>query len=557
MLYKEVSIWPGWINRMKYIFVSGGVISGIGKGIAAASIGLLLKSAGYKVSVIKMDPHLNVDAGTMNPLVHGETFVLDDGKETDQDLGHYERFMNEDLNSSNIATQGSIYMSVIQRERNLEYEGECVDIYHVTQEIIDRINQAGRNKNADIVLVEIGGTTGEYQNVLFLEANRLLKLKKPNDVIHIHISYLPIPSNLGEMKSKPVQMSVRDLNSAGIQPDILLARAQMALDNPRIRKLSFNTGIEPEDVISAPDVGNIYSIPLNFEEGNLTDRILKKLKLKRKKNNLKPWAEFVKKSDEAETPVRIAIVGKYFTSGSGVLTDSYISVIEALKHAGFAQGLRPEITWLDSGKVEKNPKLLEGYQGIIVPGGFGARDIEGKILTVQYCRENNIPYFGLCYGLQMAVIEYARNVLGYKGANSTEVDPDTKYPVVHVMPEQQKKLLKKDYGGTMRLGAWECKLKPGTLVKKLYGKPKVSERHRHRFEFNNDFLKDYLKNGLDISGTSPDGKLVEIIELKKHPFFVGTQFHPELKSRPLQPHPLFLGFIQAASKVQLDARFGN
>jgi CTP synthase len=536
---------------MKYIFVSGGVISGIGKGIAAASIGLLLKSAGFKVSVIKMDPYLNVDAGTMNPLAHGETFVLDDGKETDQDLGHYERFMNESLDSSNIATQGSIYMSVIQRERNLEYEGECVDIYHVTQEIIDRINQAGRNKNADIVLVEIGGTTGEYQNVLFLEANRLLKLKKHNDVIHIHISYLPIPSNLGEMKSKPVQMSVRDLNSAGIQPDILLARAQMSLDNPRIRKLSFNTGIEPEDIISAPDVGNIYSIPLNFEEGNLTDRILKKLKLKRKKNNLKPWKEFVKRSEDASKIIKIAIVGKYFTSGSGVLTDSYISVIEALKHAGFAQGMRPEITWLDSGKVEKNPKLLEGFQGIIVPGGFGSRDIEGKILTVQHCREKGLPYFGLCYGLQMAVIEYARNVLGYKGANSTEVDPDTKYPVVHVMPEQQKKLLKKDYGGTMRLGAWECKLKTGTLVKKLYGKASVSERHRHRFEFNNDFLKDFLKNGLDISGTSPDGKLVEIIELKKHPFFVGTQFHPELKSRPLQPHPLFMGFINAASKVTI------
>src|SRR3989344_2711586 len=536
---------------MKYIFVSCGVISGIGKGIAAASIGLLLKSAGFKVSVIKMDPYLNVDAGTMNPLAHGETFVLDDGKETDQDLGHYERFMNESLDSSNIATQGSIYLSVIQKERNLEYDGDYVDIHNVTQEIIDRIHQAGRNKNADIVLVEIGGTTGEYQNVLFLEANRLLKLKKHDDVIHIHISYLPIPRTLGEMKSKPVQMSVKELNSVGIQPDILLARAEVAIDAPRIKRLSFNTGIEAEDIIAAPDVDNIYNIPLNFEEGNLTDRILKKLKLKRKKNNLKLWRDFVKKAEKADKVVKIGIVGKYFTSGSGVLTDSYISVIEAIKHASFTLGYKPEVVWLDSGKVEKNPELLQGYQGIIVPGGFGARDIEGKILTVKYCRENNLPYFGLCYGLQMAVIEYARNVLGYLGANSTEIDPDTKYPVVHVMTDQQKKLLKKDYGGTMRLGAWECKLKTGTLVRKLYGRPKISERHRHRFEFNNDFLKEFLKNCLAISGTSPDGKLVEIIELKKHPFFVGTQFHPELKSRPLNPHPLFLGFIQAASKVHL------
>lgn len=540
---------------MKYIFISGGVISGIGKGIAAASISLLLKSAGYKVAPVKMDPYLNLDAGTMNPLAHGETFVLDDGRETDQDLGHYERFLNESLNSSNIATQGSIYLSVIQKERNLEYDGDYVDIHNVTQEIIRRIHEAGRAKNADIVLVEIGGTAGEYQNVLFLEANRLLKLKKHEDVIHIHISYLPIPHNLGEMKSKPVQMSVRDLNAVGIQPDILLARSEVAIDEPRIKRLSFNTGIEPEDIIAAPDVDNIYQIPLNFEGSHLTNRILQKLRLKKNKTDLlKEWREFVRKAEKSKKSkkeVKIAIVGKYFTSGSGVLTDSYISVIEAIKHASYIQNIRPIIDWVDAGKVEKSTKLLNDYHGIIVPGGFGSRSIEGKINAIQFAREHKIPYFGLCYGLQMAMIEYARNVLGLLDANSTEVDANTKHPVVHIMPDQEKKLLEKDYGGTMRLGAWKCVLKPGSLVKSIYGKSEISERHRHRYEVNNEFVEKFLTNGLQVSGTSPDGKLVEIIELKDHPFFVGTQFHPELKSRPLDPHPLFVGFMQAASMLHV------
>lgn len=536
---------------MKYIFVSGGVISGIGKGIATASIALLLKAAGFKVVPLKMDPYLNVDAGTMNPIAHGEVFVLDDGKETDQDLGHYERFLGESLDSNSIATQGSIYLSVIEKERNLEYGGDYVDIHNVTQEIIERIQKAGRVKNADIVLIEIGGTAGEYQNVLFLEANRLLKLKKHDDVIHIHVSYLPMPSFLGEMKSKPAQMSVRDLNSVGIQPDILLARSEKPIDAPRIKRLSFNTGIEPEDIIPAPDVLNIYEVPLNYEKSNLTDRILKKLKLKRKQSDLKDWREFVKKVETAQNLVKIGIVGKYFTSGNGALSDSYISVIEAVKHASFNQGLKPEIAWIDSGKVEKNLEILQGYQGIIVPGGFGSRDIEGKILTIKYCRENKIPYLGLCYGMQLAVVEYARNVLGFLEANTTEIDPETQYPVIHIMPEQEKKLLEKDYGGTMRLGAWECLLKEGSLAKKLYRKKRIMERHRHRYEFNSKFLEVFLTNGLKISGTSPDGKLVEIIELSRHPFFIGTQFHPEFKSRPLKPHPLFLGFIKAAAQVKL------
>lgn len=535
----------------KYIFITGGVISGIGKGIATASIALLLKSSGYKVTAIKMDPYLNVDAGTMNPIEHGEVFVLDDGTETDQDLGHYERFLEENLSRVNIATQGSIYLSVIQRERNLGYGGGFVDVVtHITEEILRRIEEAARHTRAEIILIEIGGTTGEYQNVLFLEANRLLKLKKHNDVLHAHITYLPIPASIGEMKSKPAQMSVRHLNAVGIQPDIVLARSEKPLDAMRIRKLAISTGLGNEDIISAPDVINVYEVPLNFEKGNLTNRILGKLKLKRRKKDLGKWRTFIKNLNNAKREVEIGIVGKYFATGDFVLSDSYISVIEAIKHASFAQGLKPKITWLDAGSFEKgqNLKSLAKYQGIIVPGGFGERGVEGKIAAIGYCRMNKIPYFGLCYGMQLAVVEYARQVLGLKEANTTEVKPKTKDPVINVMPEQEKKLLSQDYGGTMRLGAWECVLKKGSLVGKLYKKGKISERHRHRYEFNNNYLKNFQDNGMIISGTSPDGKLVEVIELSDHPFFIGTQFHPELKSKPLTPHPLFLGFIKAASR---------
>lgn len=536
---------------VKYIFVSGGVISGIGKGIASSSISLLLKSAGFKVAPLKMDPYLNVDAGTMNPFAHGETFVLDDGRETDQDLGHYERFLNQSLNSTNIVTQGGIYLSVIQKERNLEYGGDYVDIHNVTQEIIHRIQLAGQSSKADVVVVEIGGTAGEYQNVLFLEANRLLKYKKYDDVIHVHITYLPIPHNLGEMKSKPAQMSVRDLHAVGIQPDILLARSEVPIDEPRRKRLAFNTGILEEDIIPSPDVKNIYEIPLNYEREGLTDRILEKLNLKRKATDLKEWEKFSNSVQSAKKIVKIGIVGKYFSIGDFTLADSYISVIEAIKHAAYTQGLRPEITWIDSGKVEKDPSILKGFQGIIVPGGFGSRDIEGKILAIKYCRENKIPYFGLCYGMQLATVEFARNVLGYKDANTTEIDPKTKHPVIHIMPDQEKKLLERNYGATMRLGAWDCSLKENSMVRKLYGKSDISERHRHRYEYNNEYRKDLEKNGLKVAGTTPDGKLVEIVELEDHPFFVGTQFHPELKSRPLSPHPLFVGFISAASKVKM------
>ncbi|MBI2022704.1 CTP synthase [Candidatus Daviesbacteria bacterium] len=536
---------------MKYIFVSGGVISGLGKGIATSSIALLLKSAGYRVTPLKIDPYLNVDAGTMNPIEHGEVFVLDDGSETDQDLGHYERFLTESLNSASFTTSGQVYLSVIQRERSLEYEGACVEaVPHIPEEIIRRINEAGRSNRADVVIIEIGGTVGELQNMFIFEANRLLKLKRPEDVIHVHLSYLPVPSSLGEMKSKPAQMSIKELNSLGIQPDILLARSSQALDSSRRKKLSLFGSLEMEDIISAPDVPSIYDVPLLYAEQNLTERILKKLGLKRQQNDLKDWKKFVDKMNFAKKVVKIGIVGKYFTTGDFTLSDSYISVIEAIKHASYAQGLKPEITWIDAGKLQEKPEQLEKFDGVIVPGGFGERDIEGKIAAIKYVRENNIPYLGLCYGMQLALVEIARNVLGYKDAHTTEISQKTKYPIIHIMPDQEKKLLERNYGGTMRLGAWECVLKQGTAIRKLYGKDKIWERHRHRYEVNNAYVKDLEKAGVVFSGTSQDGKIMEIMELPSHPYFTGSQFHPELKSRPLDPHPMFLGFISAAAKQQ-------
>lgn len=537
---------------MKFIFISGGVISGIGKGTATASIALLLKSAGFKVSPIKCDPYLNVDAGTMNPIVHGEVFVLDDGAETDEDLGHYERFLNENLTRANYTTSGQVYKTVIEKERQLLYDGGCVEaVPHIPEEIIRRIVEAGKARSAEIVLIEVGGTVGEYQNMLYFEANRMLKQKFPEDVAHIHITYLPIPSFLGEMKSKPAQMSVHMLNSYGIQPDFILARAERPIDKLRKQKLSVFCGIPEDSIIAAPDVSFIYEIPLNFEKEKLTDKILEKLKLKRKKRDLKVWRGWVEKAKETKRPVKVGIVGKYFTTGDFSLTDSYISVIEAIKHAAVKSFLKPEISWLDAGKIEKDGKILSQFDGIIVPGGFGPRDIEGKIAAIRFARESKVPYLGLCFGMQLAVVEYARNVLGLAKANSTEISPSTPYPVIHVMPEQEKKLLIRDYGGTMRLGGWSCIVKKGTKAFAAYRKRQIHERHRHRFEFNNKFLKKFNKNGLIVSGTTADGKLVEIIELANHPFFVGTQFHPELKSKPLSPAPLFVKFLQASASRRL------
>jgi CTP synthase len=535
----------------KYIFVAGGVMSGIGKGVAVASIGKILKSKGFKVTAVKIDPYINVDAGTMNPIEHGEVFVTKDGDECDQDIGNYERFLDEDLTRTNYITTGRVYQTVINRERNLEYEGRCVEVVpDIPNEVISRLKKAALKSRADFVLIEIGGTVGEYQNMLFLEAARMLKLEKPKEVLFVLVSYLPIPSMIGEMKTKPTQTAVRTLNAAGIQPDIILARSSVPLDEPRKRKISIFCNVDKENVISAPDVKTIYEIPINFEKENLGNRILKKFDLRSRKDNLKDWKKLIKKISSIKKPVKIGMVGKYFQTGDFTLMDSYISVLEAIKHASWFFKRKPEITWLSSEKYEKNPsavKELKNFDGIIVPGGFGKRGVEGKIKAIEFCRKQKIPYLGLCFGLQLAVIEFSRNVCGLKGAASTEFVPKTPYPVIDVMMEQKALLKEKRYGGTMRLGDYKCELKPGTLSFKAYGKQKyIFERHRHRYEVNNAFREKLEKKGMIMAGVNPEIDLVEIIELPGHPFFIASQFHPEFKSRPLRPHPLFREFVKAA-----------
>lgn len=547
---------------MRFIFISGGVISGLGKGITAASIALLLKSRGYRVAPIKCDAYVNIDAGTIRPQEHGEIFVCDDGIETDQDLGHYERFIEENLSRVNYITTGQIYQEVIRKERAFEYEGEDVEVVpHVPEEMIRRFKEAGKKMKAEIVLIEIGGTVGEYQNILFIEANRIMKVRDKEEVLHLHVGYLPAPPSIGEMKSKPVQMSVRTLNETGIQPDFIVGRAVKPLDRRRKERLALFCNVPFDDIISNPDVDSIYEIPLVLEEQQLAEKILNKFNLKSKaRKDLRKWKNLVKKIKKTERIskiVKIGIVSKYQQVGEFELDDAYVSVVESIKHAAWEHGVKPEIIWLNSEKLEKlsRAKLkeaLKGVNGLIVPQGWGSRGVEGKIKAIEFARENKIPYLGLCFGMQMAVIEFARHVLGFKQANSAEVSPRTPHPVIHIMPDQKKYLEKHQYGGTIRLGAWPCRLKRGTIAAKAYGKIRISERHRHRYEFNNQYRKQFEKAGMVISGTSPDGKLVEAIELspKIHPFFVGTQFHPEYKSRPLTPHPLFLGLIQAAIKIK-------
>jgi len=546
---------------MKFIFISGGVVSGLGKGITAASIGLILKSKGLRVTNVKIDMYLNIDAGTIRPQEHGEVFVCDDGIETDQDLGNYERFLNESLKRENYMTTGQVYKSVIDRERAFGYGGEDVEaIPHITDEITERIKKAGKAHKADVVIVELGGTVGEYQNGLFFEANRILKLQRPKDVIHVHVSYLPIIKSLGELKSKPAQQSTHLLNSMGIQPDFLVARSERGIDERRRERLALFCNLRSEDIISNPDLDSIYKLPILFEEQKFGDKILKKLGLRKKETKgLKEWNEFLKKIEAPRKEVKIAIVGKYFATGDYQLSDSYLCVIEALKHAGAKVGLKPVLSWIGTEEIEKKgaKEVLKGFNAVLVPQGWGSRGVEAKLETVKYARENKIPYLGLCFGMQMAVIEFARDKAGLKGANSAEVDEKAKYPVVHVMPEQKKYLELHQYGGTIRLGSWPCKVEKGTLLEKAYKKygdePNeiadqiINERHRHRYEFNNEYRELLEKNGLIISGTSPDGKLVEAIELsqKDHPFFMATQFHPEYKSRPLSPHPIFVAYLEA------------
>ena len=529
-------------------------MSGVGKGVAAASIGKILQARGFEVTAIKIDPYVNVDAGTMNPTEHGEVFVLNDGMECDQDMGNYERFLNRDLTKDSYMTTGSIYLSVINKERNLEYGGSCVEVVpHIPLEVINRIDKAALKNKAEIVITEIGGTVGEYQNILFLETIRILKLKKPKDVLLVLVSYLPSLSEHGELKTKPTQYAVRTLNSAGLQPDIVLARARFPLDKKRKSKIAINCNIHENDVVSAPDVKNIYEVPLNFERDNLSGNILKKLNLRPRSSDLKKWRKLVNNADSAKKTIKIGIVGKYFGSGNFVLEDSYISVIEAVKHAAYFFKVQPIIQWIDAEDFEKNKnnlKKLSDYSGIIVPGGFGSRGIEGKISAIKYCRENRILFFGLCYGMQLAVVEFSRSVVGLKNAHTTEINKSTPYPVIDILPEQKENLEKKNYGATMRLGACEAHLKNETIARKAYKNYSIFERHRHRYEVNPDYIERIEKEGLIFSGFSPDRRLMEIAELpkNKHPFFVSVQFHPEFKSRPLNPHPLFKEFIRIAVK---------
>lgn len=538
----------------KYIFVVGGVMSGVGKGISTASIGTILQSMGNKVNLMKVDPYLNVDAGTMNPKEHGETFVMNSGLETDQDMGNYERFLNRDLITADYLTSGMVYKHVIDRERQGKYGGNCVEaIPHIRDEIIRRYEKSATLNKSDVTIVEIGGTIGDYQNIMFMEAARVLKLKYPDDVLFIMVSFLPVPSTLGEMKTKPTQNAVRQLNSYGIQADFIIARSSVPLDSRRKEKLAIQCNVHKENVISAPDIASVYDVPINFEKDHIGEMIAKKLNLKNKKANLEDWKKFVNKTKNPKGKIKIAVVGKYFDTGDFVLSDSYLSVIEAIKYSSYYENVKPELTWINSKKYDDNPKLvkeLADFDGVIVPGGFGESGIEGKMAAIKFVRENKIPYLGLCYGMQLMTIEYARNVLGIKDANTAEINPDGKNCVIDMMPDQKEKIAKGEFGGTMRLGEYQCYLRRDTIAEKAYGTSLISERHRHRYEVNPEYIAQLEDAGLIFSGTSKDKRLMEIAELSKkdHPFMLGSQFHPEFKARPLAPHPLFTAFVKAIKK---------
>lgn len=543
-------------KKHKYVFVVGGVMSGVGKGIATASIGNILTSMNYRINLVKVDPYLNVDAGTMNPTEHGEVFVLDCGLETDQDMGNYERFLNNDASKYSYMTSGMIYRDVIERERNLGYGGHCVEaIPHIRDEIMNRFQMSANESDADISIIEIGGTIGDYQNIMFLEAARVMKVTHPEDVIFMMVSYLPVPGTLGEMKTRPTQNAVRQLNSYGIHADFIIARSHIVLDEKRKEKLAVTCNIPANHIISAPDISSVYDVPLNFEKDHIGEMVAKSLKLKAAKADLSKWKAFVKSREAAKTPVKIAVVGKYFDTGDFVLSDSYLSVIEAVKYSSFKEGFKPELTWINSKIYDKDPSLvknLKNYDGIIVPGGFGESGIEGKMAVIKFARENKIPYLGLCYGMQLLVIEYARNVAKIPDAHTAEIKPSAENVVIDIMLEQKKKLLEKNYGGSMRLGAYPAILKKGTIAYESYGTTEISERHRHRYEVNPEYIKVLEEAGLVFSGTSPSGNLMEIAELpkSKHPFMLGSQFHPEFKARPLSPHPLFTSFIKAIKKLK-------
>jgi CTP synthase len=513
-----------------------------------------LKAKGFSVSALKIDPYLNYDAGTLRPTEHGEVWVTEDGGEIDQDLGHYERFMGIKLTKDHNITSGKIYHSVITKERRGEYLGQTVQpIPHVTDEIKNWILRVADESRVDFLLIEIGGVVGDYENILFLEAVRQLKMERPNDILFIHVVYLPVPKTLGEMKTKPVQHSVKLLREIGIQPDFIIARSEYELDDVRRKKISLYCSVHEDDIISDPDLENIYELPLIFEKEGLGDKILMKFGMKPRKSDLDDWKRFVDTLNNASKEVSIAIVGKYFSIGKYRLPDSYISVIEAIKHASAYYNVKPNIDYIDSEELERNPDLLEklsNYNGIIVPGGFGKKGVEGKILAIRYARENRIPFLGLCFGLQLAVVEYSRNVCGFENAHSTEIDEHTKYPVVDLLPWQRKVIEEGRMGASMRLGGHKVIIKEGTLAYDLYGSSEVIERFRHRYEINPKFVPVLEEHGFVFSGESEDG-IKQIGELPrfKHPFFIGSQFHPEFTSRPLRPNPLFRGFVKACLDV--------
>lgn len=528
----------------KHIFVTGGVVSGIGKGITVASLGRLLKARGLRVASQKLDPYMNVDPGTMSPFQHGEVFVTDDGAETDLDLGHYERFMDVNLNKYSNLTSGRIYFNVLNRERTGGYLGQTVQVIpHITDEIKRFIYEGAKSNNADVLITEIGGTAGDIESQPFFEAIRQISLEKgKKNCLFIHVTLVPYLKSSGEHKSKPTQHSVKELQSMGISPDIMIVRADEPLNSEIVGKLSLFCNVQKDCVIENLTLQCLYEAPLMLSKNGLDKVVCRDLSLKTSAPDLAAWENMVEKIKSRNKTVKIAIVGKYVK-----LHDAYLSIMEALNHAGYENGTHISIKWIDCETLNKEnvKETFDGVDGILVPGGFGERGSEGKILACRFARENNVPYFGICLGMQVAVIEFARNICGLENANSGEFDKKTKYPVIEIM-ENQKRISEK--GGTMRLGAYPCAIIPGTLMEELYKEVNVSERHRHRYEFNNAFKERLTQNGLKICGISPDGNLVEAIELPKNDFFIGVQFHPEFKSRPNRPHPLFVGFIRAALK---------
>jgi CTP synthase len=528
----------------KHVFVTGGVTSSLGKGITSASLGRLLKARGYRVVLQKLDPYINVDPGTMNPFEHGEVFVTDDGGETDLDLGHYERFVGERLSRDSNVTTGSIYQSVIRKERRGDYLGATVQVIpHITNEIKSRIRKLGQRDDIDIVITEVGGTVGDIESLPFLEAIRQVRKDVGNDnICYIHVTLVPYLHTSEELKTKPTQHSVAELRSRGIMPEVIVVRSDRPIDDSARRKISLFCDVAPDAVINATDVDNIYAVPLMLNEAGIDEVVCRELALDAPPPDLQIWREMVESMADATDEVKIGIVGKYTD-----LPDAYLSVVESLRHAGPASGVKPVISWISADSIDGMlaESYLNGLDGILVPGGFGVRGVEGKVQAIRYARENNIPFLGLCLGLQSAVIEFSRNVLGLTGAHSTEFDPMTKNPVIDLMDTQRDV---ENLGGTMRLGLYPAKLAEGSLARSLYAQEVVYERHRHRWEVNNKFRAQLEEAGLMMSGVSPDDRLVEFIELRSHPYFIATQAHPELMSRPDQPHPLFVGFVRAATR---------